>query len=59
VVLKRPAFGNTQTVVQQSVINTLGRYFMVLVTYSLNKALNPTNGRGGPGGPGMMQLFGQ
>jgi hypothetical protein len=46
----------TANFVQQSVINTLGRYFMLSFTYSLNKALNPMNGReGGPGG--MMRMM--
>ena len=48
----------TANFVQQSVINTLGRYFLLSFTYSLNKALNPMNGRGGPGG-GMMQMIRQ
>ena len=32
---------------EQSVIRSLGRYYMISFTYSLNKALNPTSGRGG------------
>ncbi|MCC5931737.1 MAG: TonB-dependent receptor [Cyclobacteriaceae bacterium] len=42
--------------VERSVTNALGRYFMVTLTYSLNKQLNPMSGtgRGRGQGPRMM-----
>jgi Outer membrane protein beta-barrel family len=37
---------------QQATMNNLGRFYMVSFIYSLNKQLNPMNGRGGRGGGG-------
>ncbi|MCS6968854.1 MAG: outer membrane beta-barrel protein [Cytophagales bacterium] len=41
---------------QQTVVNNLGRFFMVSFIYSLNKALNPTNNFQ-PGRGGMMRMM--
>ncbi len=41
--------------IERSVTNSLGRYFMISFTYSLNKQLNPMGGM--RRGPGMMRII--
>ncbi len=53
--------GVTQSVdanfIQRQVTNSLGRYFLLTFTYSLNRALNAFDGANRPGGGGMRMIM--